>query len=228
MPPLTAIPTSAAQSAGASLIPSPTIATPLPPASARRRAMNAALSFGSNPPTASAFGPVKPMSRATASTAAWRSPESITTRRPMACNRYTDSAAPARVRSATARAPTTPSPSTPTHTRLHAAAAGPPRASELFAAAAPSAAAAPMEPAPTEVSTHEGSPTNTRLPSTIAEAPRPGTVSASLALGIFSPAAAAAAAHGESVPARVLALAAARDGGDHARGPTVRLGRHFV
>ena len=47
---------------------------------------------------------------------------------------------------------------------------------------------APPRPpaAPTALSTHEGSPTNTCLPSTSAEAPRPGTVSAFFARGVFS------------------------------------------
>mmetsp|Transcript_8497 Transcript_8497/g.35499 ORF Transcript_8497/g.35499 Transcript_8497/m.35499 type:complete len:440 (+) Transcript_8497:1252-2571(+) len=189
----TATPTSAAAKAGASLIPSPTMATPLPFASALRRSMNAALSSGRSPPTATASAPVNPSSNATASTAGCRSPESTTTRMPMSWSRRTDAAAPGLTRSASASAPITPSPSTPTHTKLHAAAAGPPSASEFSAAAAPSAAAVPPS-APTSVSTHEGSPTNTRLPSTIAEAPRPGTVSAFFARGVFSPAAAAAAA----------------------------------
>ena len=68
------------------------------------------------------------------------------------------------------------------HQTARAAAVGPPLLG-FSAAAARGAAVPPPRPA---LSTHEGSPTNTCLPSTSAEAPRPGTVSAFFA-SVFSP-----------------------------------------
>mmetsp|Transcript_11142 Transcript_11142/g.46500 ORF Transcript_11142/g.46500 Transcript_11142/m.46500 type:complete len:393 (+) Transcript_11142:1768-2946(+) len=179
MPPLTAIPTSAATSAGASLMPSPTIATSAPRSCSPFT--NASLSAGSKPPLATTLPP-RPSSWAMASTAGCLSPERITTFRPISTSRRTAPAAPGLILSASAMAPMIPSPSMPTATRLHAAAAGPPVASELSAAVALSAAADPAG-APTCDSTHSGLPTYTRFPSTLAAAPRPGDVSASSARG---------------------------------------------
>ena len=89
------MPTSAAASAGASLMPSPTIAT-MPPggspccSSARIAAITAALSPGST----SARTSVMPSCRATASAAPRLSPLISTVRRPTACSAWIAAAAP--------------------------------------------------------------------------------------------------------------------------------------
>ncbi len=96
-----AIPTSACARAGASLTPSPTIATRTPPSWKRRTA--AALSAGS---TWAAVWSM-PMRRATESATACASPVIMATRRPMPCSRLTASADSGRISSSSARAPRT-------------------------------------------------------------------------------------------------------------------------
>ena len=99
VPPLSAKPTSAAASAGASLMPSPAIATTLPSAISCRTA--SALSRGDIAPCAAA----KPSSVAICATAAGRSPLIIRTSMPTACKRATAAALSGRRVSANATAP---------------------------------------------------------------------------------------------------------------------------
>src|SRR6266508_4507957 len=106
-----AIPRSAWTSAGASLTPSPTIATVLPWAC--RRAISPTLSAGMTSASARSM----PTLAAIAAAVVWLSPVSMATSRPMACSRATCSAAPGLSVSATASTPRT-SPSQPAHTTV--------------------------------------------------------------------------------------------------------------
>src|SRR6266487_3250773 len=106
-----AIPRSAWTSAGASLTPSPTIATVLPWAC--RRAISPTLSAGMTSASARSM----PTLAAIAAAVVWLSPVSMATSRPMACSRATCSAAPGLSVSATASTPRT-SPCQPAHTTV--------------------------------------------------------------------------------------------------------------
>src|SRR6266545_1306793 len=137
-----AIPRSAWTSAGASLTPSPTIATVLPWAC--RRAISPTLSAGMTSASARSM----PTLAAIAAAVVWLSPVSMATSRPMACSRATCSAAPGLSVSATASTPRT-SPSQPAHTTVL-----PCRSSRSAAASSPSGTPSPASAASLRRPTH--------------------------------------------------------------------------
>src|SRR6266568_4679315 len=137
-----AIPRSAWTSAGASLTPSPTIATVLPWAC--RRAISPTLSAGMTSASARSM----PTLAAIAAAVVWLSPVSMATSRPMACSRATCSAAPGLSVSATASTPRT-SPSQPAHTTVL-----PCRSSRSAAASNPSGTPSPASAASLRRPTH--------------------------------------------------------------------------
>ena len=97
----TAMPTSATARAGASLMPSPTMATSRPSAWSRR--MRSAFSAGNSPAATSASA--RPACRATARAVRSLSPVSMTTRMPISCRRATTAADSGRRASASERMP---------------------------------------------------------------------------------------------------------------------------
>src|SRR6266508_1592436 len=137
-----AIPRAAWTSAGASLTPSPTIATVLPWAC--RRAISPTLSAGMTSASARSM----PTLAAIAAAVVWLSPVSMATSRPMACSRATCSAAPGLSVSATASTPRT-SPSQPAHTTVL-----PCRSSRSAAASNPSGTPSPASVASLRRPTH--------------------------------------------------------------------------
>src|SRR6266498_455539 len=137
-----AIPRSAWTSAGASLTPSPTIATVLPWAC--RRAISPTLSAGMTSASARSM----PTLAAIAAAVVWLSPVSMATSRPMACSRATCSAAPGLSVSATASTPRT-SPCQPAHTTVL-----PCRSSRSAAASNPSGTPSPASVASLRRPTH--------------------------------------------------------------------------
>src|SRR6266542_1968020 len=137
-----AIPRSAWTSAGASLTPSPTIATVLPWAC--RRAISPTLSAGMTSASARSM----PTLAAIAAAVVAVSPNNIATSRPMACSRATCSAAPGLSVSATASTPRT-SPCQPAHTTVL-----PCRSSRSAAASNPSGTPSPASAASLRRPTH--------------------------------------------------------------------------
>ena len=150
-----AMPTSAAASAGASLMPSPAIATTRP----SRRYLSTTSAFAAGSTSASTS--VIPTLRATASAVVLRSPVTITTRTPSACNARSASDADSFTGSATERTPARP-PSTARNTTVH------PSPQRGSASPSTSLTSTPRSPR------NDAFPTATARPSTFAVTPWPG------------------------------------------------------
>mmetsp|Transcript_27949 Transcript_27949/g.66392 ORF Transcript_27949/g.66392 Transcript_27949/m.66392 type:complete len:211 (+) Transcript_27949:269-901(+) len=192
-PPCSATPTWAPARAGASLIPSPTIAKRAPPDWSLSTA--AALSAGDIP------APMRPGSMpqadAASETARMLSPLNRCTDSPIDFSMETAAALSALRRSAKHISPMMPLPSQPTYTCVSAELLGP--------RASPPASA----PLPVCSCTHSKVPTETLVPSTIAVTPQPGTVTLLLAPAGQMPSLSAAARTASAMGWFVLASTAA-------------------
>mmetsp|Transcript_13140 Transcript_13140/g.59320 ORF Transcript_13140/g.59320 Transcript_13140/m.59320 type:complete len:256 (-) Transcript_13140:2154-2921(-) len=179
-----AMPTSAAPRAGASLMPSPTMARVPLPMKRRRRDLGppaAASSLATRPTTSSIFlaGVIPAMTFprgishacATRSALPWLSPVSMTTSAPLLRSDATAPGAVAR-RASSHRSAPAQSPSTPTHRAV-----APARSHSAAAAAS----AGSSRPQPRRLA-RAGPPISTSLPSTLALAPSPGRVLNSVTL----------------------------------------------
>ena len=168
MPLPIAIPTSAVARAGASLIPSPTIATTRP--SSRRLRTTRAFSSGETRADTRSI----PTSPATLCAAASSSPVSIITSTPPPRSRPTAPRASAR---STSDTPNTPAaaPSITTTTGVAPSPTARPRYASTRSRPTPASAA------------KDGDPTSTRRPATEAEAPRPGCATKCCACGHRTP-----------------------------------------
>ena len=157
-----AMPTSAAAKAGASLIPSPTIATRSPLACRSRT--NWTFPSGVAPATVRSM----PTVRATASTTGARSPLNRTTLRPI-CRSLATAAAAQGLTSSSSATNATANPSTDRTADVRA-----------WASASRSACAAGSRSTPSAAS-HSGRPARTAWPSTVASTPMPGIARAASA-----------------------------------------------